>query len=81
MSAEPHPFLIDYPLGRVVAAYPQGIIRLYCHIRAHILRSRILAEVGQFLTDEGRVLELGCGFGLFGNCFGMTRPNACKRPV
>ncbi len=72
----PHPFLIDYPLGDIVAAYPSGVIRLYCHIRAHILRNRILAEVGQYLPSEGGVLEMGCGFGLFGNAFALTRPDA-----
>lgn len=69
-----HPFLINYPFREVVGAYTAGPIRLYCHIRAHILRNRILREVGQYVPFAGSVAELGCGFGLFANCFAMTRP-------
>lgn len=69
-----HPFLIDYPMNRVLRAYPPGLIRLYCIIRSHILRNHILAEIGQYIPDSGNVLELGCGFGLFSNCFGMSHP-------
>ena len=57
-----YPFLIDYPMGVVVRAYPPGLIRLYCAIRSHILRNRILAEIGQYIPFAGNVLELGCGF-------------------
>ena len=68
-----HPFLIEYPYSAVVRAYRAGVIRLYCHIRAHILRNRILREVGQYIPIEGEVTELGCGFGLFANCFAKSR--------
>ncbi len=63
-----------YPFKTVRAAYPTAIIRLYCLIRAHILRQRLLAEVGQYVPARGTVVEFGCGFGLFSLCFAMTRP-------
>lgn len=68
------PFYTRYPFRQVRAAYPTAIIRLYCLIRAHILRQRLLAEVGQYVPHQGRVVEFGCGFGLFSLCFAMTRP-------
>ncbi|MBI1319580.1 MAG: methyltransferase domain-containing protein [Candidatus Hydrogenedens sp.] len=72
-QASNHPFLIEYPYREVVGAYRAGAIRLYCHIRAHILRNRILREVGQYIPFAGRVTELGCGFGLFANCLAKSR--------
>jgi 2-polyprenyl-3-methyl-5-hydroxy-6-metoxy-1,4-benzoquinol methylase len=69
-----YPFLIDYPVDTVIKAYPLGLIRVYCHIRSHILRNQMMAEIGQYFPFSGRVLELGCGFGLFSNCFALSRP-------
>lgn len=71
-----HPFLRNYPFYRVVAAYPGWLNRVYCRIRAHILRERILREIGQYVPDTGNIAELGCGFGLFSICMAMTRPEA-----
>jgi len=73
---QPHPFLINYPFREIVRAYPSGIIRLYCTFRAHILRERILKEIGQYVPTQGAVVELGCGFGLFANCLARSRPDA-----
>jgi 2-polyprenyl-3-methyl-5-hydroxy-6-metoxy-1,4-benzoquinol methylase len=69
-----HPFLVKYPFREVVAAYDSGVVRLYCRIRAHILREKLLREIGQFLPKQGLVTEIGCGFGLFANCFAQTHP-------
>jgi len=70
-----HPFLIDYPLNRVIHCYPPGIIRWYCILRSQILRGQILAEIGQYIPNAGSVAELGCGFGLFSNTFALTHPH------
>lgn len=75
MKSVSHPFLTEYPFHEVINSYQAGAIRLYCHIRAHILRTRILRELGQYVPMKGKVSELGCGFGLFANCFALSRPD------
>lgn len=67
-------YFIQYPYEKIRAAYPSFIVRLYCLIRGHILRQKLLAEVGQYIPMRGRAIELGCGFGLFSLCFASTRP-------
>ena len=32
-------------------------------------------EVGQYLPEKGNVLDIGCGFGLFGLYFASTHPD------
>ena len=49
----------------VIRAYEDRIVRGYCWGRFWILRQRFLDEIGQYLPETGRVLDLGCGFGLF----------------
>src|ERR1044072_410997 len=49
----------------VIRAYDDWIVRGYCWGRFWILRQRFLDEIGQYLPARGRVLDLGCGFGLF----------------
>lgn len=71
-----HPFLVVHPFRRVVDAYRAGPIRIYCRIRAQILRDRMLREIGQYLPHQGDIAELGCGFGLFCLCFASVRPEA-----
>jgi len=71
-----NPFLFEYSFKEVVGAHKPGLIRIYCHIRAHILRARLLREVGQYVPTKGDVAELGCGFGLFTTCFAISRPQA-----
>ena len=39
-----------------------------------ILRQTFLQEIGQYLPREGRVLDLGCGFGLFSLYFAIDAP-------
>jgi len=50
---------------RVIGAYDEWIVRGYCWGRFGILRQRFLDEIGQYLPERGRVLDVGCGFGLF----------------
>ena len=48
--------------------------RLYSLVRFSILRPKLLSTMDLLLTDEGRILDVGCGFGLFAAYFGQTQP-------
>ncbi|HEY7041441.1 MAG TPA: class I SAM-dependent methyltransferase [Methylomirabilota bacterium] len=58
----------------VIRAYDDPIVRAYCWGRFWILRQRFLDEIGQYLPPRGRVLDLGCGFGLFSLYYATARP-------
>ena len=58
----------------VIRAYDDWIVRGYCWGRFWILRQRFLDEIGQYLPERGRVLDLGCGFGLFSLYYASVRP-------
>jgi SAM-dependent methyltransferase len=62
------------PVLNVIRAYDDWIVRAYCWGRFWILRQRFLDEVGQYLPQRGRVLDLGCGFGLFSLYYASVRP-------
>lgn len=57
----------------IIATYP-GIVRAYCEIRFQIISIRFLEEIAQYLPERGRVVDLGCGFGLFGLYMAQARP-------
>ena len=63
------------PIAAIVASYDDTITRAYSRVRFVILRQSFLEEVGQYLPKEGRVLDIGCGFGLFSLYFATTRPD------
>jgi SAM-dependent methyltransferase len=48
--------------------------RAYSMVRFSILRPTLLSVMDLLLTDEGRILDVGCGFGLFAAYFGQTHP-------
>ena len=58
----------------IVASYEDLVIRLYSRVRFTILRQVFLEELGQYLPRAGRVLDLGCGFGLFSLFFASQEP-------
>lgn len=58
----------------VIRAYEDRIVRGYCWGRFWILRQRFLDEIGQYLPERGRVLDLGCGFGLFSLYYASVHP-------
>lgn len=49
--------------------------RAYANIRFSILRPKLLSVMDLLLVDEGRILDVGCGFGLFAAYFGLTHRN------
>jgi 2-polyprenyl-3-methyl-5-hydroxy-6-metoxy-1,4-benzoquinol methylase len=60
-------------ISNIVRALPP-IERAYSLVRFSILRPKLLSAMDLLLTDEGRILDVGCGFGLFAAYFGQTHP-------
>ena len=61
-------------IHNVIGAYDDWIVRGYCWGRFGILRQRFLDEIGQYLPARGRVLDVGCGFGLFSLYYASVCP-------
>ncbi len=60
-------------IRRIARALPP-IERAYASIRFSILRPKLLSVMDLLLPDTGRILDVGCGFGLFAAYFGQTQP-------
>jgi 2-polyprenyl-3-methyl-5-hydroxy-6-metoxy-1,4-benzoquinol methylase len=60
-------------ISKIVRALPP-VERAYSLVRFSILRPKLLSVMDLLLTDEGRILDVGCGFGLFAAYFGQTHP-------
>jgi SAM-dependent methyltransferase len=60
-------------IGKIAASLPP-VERAYANIRFSILRPKLLSVMDLLLPDEGRILDIGCGFGLFAAYFGQTQP-------
>ena len=52
-------------IRRIVRSYRDLVTRSYAKVRFAILRQPFLEEIDQYLPPTGRILDLGCGFGLF----------------
>ncbi len=52
-------------IAAVVGSCEGAVTRAYARVRFLILRQPFLDEIGQYLPPRGRILDLGCGFGLF----------------
>lgn len=74
LLARPDEAAREHAIRTTVAAYDDPLVRAYCHVRFRILHRRFLDELMQFLPARGRVLEVGCGFGLFALYFSQLRP-------
>lgn len=61
--------------ARIVSAY-SGIVNLYAFVRFKIIHIRFLEEIEQYLPEEGEILDLGCGFGLFAMYMALCKPKA-----
>jgi 2-polyprenyl-3-methyl-5-hydroxy-6-metoxy-1,4-benzoquinol methylase len=59
-------------IARIVRVLPP-VERAYSLVRFSILRPKILSVMDLLLTDRGRILDVGCGFGLFAAYFGQTQ--------
>ena len=68
-------------IARVVSAYSDRIVRMYSRARFQIFRQRFLEEIGQYLPHEGRVLDIGCGFGLFALYFATRSSGRSVRGI
>ena len=64
---------------KIIGAYDDPLVRAYCRVRFGILRQRFLDEIGQYLPDEGPVLDIGCGFGLFSLYYAAVEPRRLVR--
>jgi 2-polyprenyl-3-methyl-5-hydroxy-6-metoxy-1,4-benzoquinol methylase len=61
-------------IRKVICAYDNWLVRAYCRGRFWIIHQRFLAEIGQYLPTKGRILDVGCGFGLFSLYYALTIP-------
>jgi cyclopropane fatty-acyl-phospholipid synthase-like methyltransferase len=64
---------------KIIRAYDDPVVRAYCRVRFGILRQRFLDEIGQYLPEEGPVLDIGCGFGLFSLYYAASGPRRFVR--
>ncbi len=62
-------------IARIISSY-SGIIKMYAFVRFKIIHLRFLEEIEQYLPNEGEILDLGCGFGLFALYMAASKPNA-----
>lgn len=63
-----------HPIRRIIASYENLAIRLYSRVRFTILRQPFLEEIGQYLPDRGKILDVGSGFGLFSLYYAALEP-------
>jgi 2-polyprenyl-3-methyl-5-hydroxy-6-metoxy-1,4-benzoquinol methylase len=64
-------------LQQIIATYDSPIVRAYCKIRFTIININILHILSLCLRDRKKVLDIGCGFGLFGCYFAALSPDIC----
>ena len=60
-------------VARIAMALPP-VERAYAIVRFAILRQKLLAILNLLLPESGRILDVGCGFGLFSAYFSLVAP-------
>ncbi len=61
-------------LRRIIRAYDSTVVRAYSVVRFQIINLNMLHILSLCLRGKRRVLEVGCGFGLFGCYFSARDP-------
>ncbi|MBI4718927.1 MAG: class I SAM-dependent methyltransferase [Planctomycetes bacterium] len=61
-------------LRRIIRAYDSRMVRGYCVARFLIININILHMLGLCMRGKTRILDVGCGFGLFGCYFAARYP-------
>jgi SAM-dependent methyltransferase len=61
-------------LSRIVETFDSRLVRIYCKARFLIININILHILALCLRGKSRVLDIGCGFGLFGCYFSALHP-------
>lgn len=61
-------------LRRIINAYDSRLVRAYCYVRFIIININMLHILSLCMRGKVRVLEIGCGFGLFGCYFAARNP-------
>jgi 2-polyprenyl-3-methyl-5-hydroxy-6-metoxy-1,4-benzoquinol methylase len=70
----------DEAVLRIAAALPP-VERAYALVRFGIFRTKFLALMNLALPGEGRLLDVGCGFGLFSVYFALMSPGRRIRGI
>jgi len=61
-------------LQRIINAYDGPVARAYCYARFQIIDINMLHILALCMKGKARILEIGCGFGLFGCYFASRWP-------
>lgn len=59
-------------MRRIIRVLPP-VERAYATIRFSIMRPKLVSVLDLLLPDSGRILDIGCGFGLFAAYFAQTQ--------
>ncbi len=73
-SLNAHPYNYKKFLSKIVDVYDSAVIRTYCKARFTIININILQMLALCLRGKRRILDVGCGFGLFGCYFSAMYP-------
>jgi SAM-dependent methyltransferase len=74
LPASVSPYRHKQFIGRIIQAYDSTLIRAYSRVRFTIININILHILALCLRGQRRVLDVGCGFGLFGCYFSALYP-------
>ena len=67
--------MVQVDISKIINIYDSRIIKIYCWLRFKILHLRFLEEIGQYFPNSGRILDIGCGFGLFSLYYAKKYPH------